>query len=91
MQKVIIDCEFTGLDNTYMSDNEVVQLKVMNLKTKQSESRSYSSEKLIGAHAQLMLGTKRYDGDLFTKECFFDAPRQNGRPCTTDSVFSKMC
>lgn len=70
MQKVIIDCEFTGLDNTYVSDNEIVQVKMMNLRTQDVHCQSYGSKKPIGAYGQLLLGVKRYDEELFDKDMF---------------------
>jgi hypothetical protein len=70
MQKVVIDCEFTGLDNTYVSDNEIVQVKMMNLRTQEVHCRSYGSKKPIGAYGQLLLGVKRYDEELFDKTMF---------------------
>ena len=68
MQKVIVDCEFTGLDNTFVANNEIVQVKMMNLKTKKTDCRSYSSEKPIGASARLLLGVNQFEGERFCKE-----------------------
>lgn len=70
MQKAIIDCEFTGLDNTYISNNEIVQVKMMNLRTKEVDCRCYRSKKPIGAYGRLLLGVKRYNGELFDKSMF---------------------
>lgn len=51
MQTMLIDFEFTGLDNSYVTDNEIIQAKVMNLQTGKVCCRNYRSEKRIGAHA----------------------------------------
>lgn len=56
MRNFIIDIEFTGLDNTYIKDNEIIQLKFFDVENEKSYVFNYSSEKQSGAGAFLVHG-----------------------------------
>lgn len=73
MNKIIIDLEFTGLDNDFIKDNEVIELKMKNLTNGKTFIKNYYSEKRLSAHAQLEHKVERYDGDKFNKMEFIDA------------------
>lgn len=74
---LIIDLEFTGLDNTYTTNNEIVQLKLLNTQTQVPGLYNYPSVKPIGAHAQLFLKTDRFKcNQLFDKQQFMYAVKQ---------------
>lgn len=71
---IIIDLEFTGLDNSFITDNEIIQLKMMNAKTRKSICVNFGSKKRILAHPFLSHKTTRYVGaKKFNKERFADA------------------
>ncbi len=67
----IIDLEFTGLDNSFINDNEIIQVKILNLKNNKKIIKNFNSLKELGAYAQLEHRTARYTGcPLFSKEEF---------------------
>lgn len=66
MQTIIIDFEFTGLDNTYIRDNEIIQVKAHNVTTGESICRNFGSKKEITAHPFLHHKVKKYDNVLFS-------------------------
>lgn len=73
--KVLIDFEFSGLDNSYITDNEIVQMKFRYLGNDSNHDhtpRSYdfSSKKKIGAYGAILLQAVRYQTFKFTKERF---------------------
>lgn len=57
MPTIILDIEFTGLDNTYISDNEIVQVKMIRLDAQPSglteKSLDFRSKKPIGIYGRL--------------------------------------
>lgn len=67
----IIDIEFTGLDNDFIRDNEIIQVKIMNNSTGRSAIKNFNSIKKIGAHTQLETRVERYENsDFFSIEEF---------------------
>lgn len=71
MKTAIIDFEFTGLDNGFITDNEIVQAKVCNPDTLRSYCVNFSSTKKISAYGFLSHKTENYTGcDKFSKEKF---------------------
>lgn len=73
MNKILIDLEFTGLDNSYIKDNEIIQLKMKNLTNGKTFIQNYGSKKELSAHCQLTHKVKRYDNELFSEMCFIEA------------------
>lgn len=66
---VLIDLEFTGLDNSIITDNEIIQVKMLNVNTKQSVIRNFNSNKQLSAHTQLEHKVVKYeDCPLFSNE-----------------------
>lgn len=70
MKNIIIDFEFTGLDNSFITDNEIVQFKAMNTETGQTISVNFSSDKNINAYGYLIHKTHKYEGVKFSKTQF---------------------
>lgn len=68
--KIIIDFEFTGLDNTFIKDNEIIQMKVLNLNSLVSISANYGSTKNISAYGQIAHKVLNYGGIKFSKDKF---------------------
>lgn len=67
----IIDLEFTGLDNSFINDNEIIQVKILNLENNKKIIKNFNSLKELGAYAQLEHRTARYTGcPLFSREEF---------------------
>lgn len=66
MKKIIIDFEFTGLDNSFISDNEIVQFKAMNVDSGETICVNYNSEKEINSYGYLIHKVKKYEGVKFT-------------------------
>jgi len=58
----IIDVEFTGLDNSFISDNEIIQVKILNVSNQKSVIRNFNSKKPLSAHTQLEHKVVRYEG-----------------------------
>lgn len=73
MQKILFDLEFTGLDNTYISDNEIIQLKMKNLSNGKTFFKNFGSKKELSAHCQLEHKVIRYDDVLFSENEFLSA------------------
>jgi len=57
----IIDLEFTGLDNSFITDNEIIQVKMINVTNKKSIIRNFNSKKQLSAYAQLEHNVLRYE------------------------------
>ena len=68
--EIIIDLEFTGLDNTYIKDNEIIQLKMINVQNERVYCCNFSSKKKISAYTKLSHKVDRVKGSLFSKEYF---------------------
>jgi hypothetical protein len=67
----IIDIEFTGLDNDFIRDNEIIQVKILNNSTGRSAIKNFNSIKKIGAHTQLETRVERYENcPFFSREEF---------------------
>ena len=86
MQEIIFDLEFTGLDNTYIRDNEVIQLKMKNLSNGNVLFKNYGSKKELSAHCQLEHNVSRYDEVLFSKEEFLLALACIGAELTDEFI-----
>ncbi len=56
----IIDIEFTGLDRTFINDNEIIQVKMMNIKNRKKVCRNFNSKKPLSAHTQLEHRVTKY-------------------------------
>jgi len=63
----LIDLEFTGLDNSIIDDNEIIQIKILNINNKKSIIKNFNSKKELSAYTQLEHRTVRYkDCPLFS-------------------------
>jgi len=78
MQNVIIDLEFTGLDNTYMKQHEIIQLKMMNCETELSVCENYGSTITLSAYSYLHHKVKRYAYERFGSDLFLKALERIG-------------
>lgn len=54
MQTVIVDFEFTGLDNSFIKDNEIIQCKMLNVETGSAIIKNFASLKANGAGSFLV-------------------------------------
>lgn len=70
---ILIDLEFTGLDNSYIKDNEIIQLKMRNTANGITFIKNYGSDKALSAHCQLDHGVERYDAEKFSAKSFYEA------------------
>ena len=61
----LIDLEFTGLDNSVVSDNEIIQVKILNVHNKKSVIKNFNSKKILSAYTQLEHKVARYDDCTF--------------------------
>ena len=66
MKSIIIDFEFTGLDNSFISDNEIVQFKAMNTETGETICVNYNSGTEIKAYSYLIHKIHKYEGNKFS-------------------------
>lgn len=57
----LIDLEFTGLDNSIIDDNEIIQIKILNIDNKKSIIKNFNSKKELSAYTQLEHRTVRYE------------------------------
>ena len=57
----LIDVEFTGLDNSVVSDNEIIQVKILNVHNKKSVIKNFNSKKTLSAYTQLEHKVARYN------------------------------
>ena len=71
MKNVIFDFEFTGLDNNYIRDNEIIQMKYIVVETGDKQCFNLGSRKRItaGAYLECLLNPEK-EGALFSKELF---------------------
>lgn len=66
MRNIIIDLEFTGLDNTYISDNEIVQVKMLDIDNpKLFACKNFGSAKPIGAYGRMQGMPAHYEDERF--------------------------
>lgn len=73
MKNIIIDFEFTWLDNNYITDNEIIWMSYMDIDTKESKSFIFSSEKknAIGSYLVNRITPEEQNGLIkFSKEFF---------------------
>lgn len=71
VKKVIIDFEFTGLDNTYINNHEIIQVKAYDIQTGKSLCKNFSSTTPISAGAYVKTGIRIYSqAPKFSKEEF---------------------
>lgn len=89
MSKIVIDIEFTGLDNTFIKDNEIIQLKMKNLGNGKSFCEIFSSEKPsdLGAFLKHDISSFEQEGkERFSKEIFSKALEQIGGELTDEFI-----
>ena len=67
---IILDLEYTGLDNSYEEKNEVIQVKLHNIDNGKYVCRNFKSTKPISAYGKLSHRCQFYEGDMFSKNCF---------------------
>jgi hypothetical protein len=76
MPTIILDIEFTGLDNTYIGTNEIVQVKMMRLDAHPSAlteiQENFSSLGIIGIYGRLQGMPDRFEGKAFSAMGFMD-------------------
>jgi len=56
----LIDLEFTGLDNTFIGDNEIIQVKIKNIENQKCVIKNFNSKKPLSAYTQLEHRVVRY-------------------------------
>jgi hypothetical protein len=80
MKNILIDLEFTGLDNTYVQDNEIVQLKLMDADTGAGLCRDFKANKSVSLYHQVYCGlVGQYPGEkLFSAAAFAEALEKIG-------------
>lgn len=70
-RKILIDLEFTGLDNTFINDNEIIQVKLFDLDNNKQIIKNFYSKKKLTAHVQLEHLVERYENEpIFSLEEF---------------------
>jgi hypothetical protein len=69
---IVIDFEYTGLNNSFISSHEIIEMKVINVENKKAVCRNFSSIKPISAYGQLSHGCEFYEGNKFSKQEFDD-------------------
>lgn len=57
----LIDLEFTGLDNSIIDDNEIIQVKIINMNNNKKIIKNFNSKKALSAYTQLEHRTVRYE------------------------------
>lgn len=57
----LIDFEFTGLDNSFITNNEIIQVKIKNIHNQKCVIKNFDSEKPISAYTQLQHKVIRYE------------------------------
>lgn len=87
MKNIIIDLEFTGLDNSFIKDNEIVQLKIMDVETQKTACINYRTKKDSGAGAYLIHGIKNNsDFHSFSKFEFTDVLKYHLLIALTENI-----
>lgn len=61
-KQVLLDFEFTGLDSVYITDNEIIQAKAMEVGSGKTASKNFGSTIPLSAHVQLTHGVPAYKG-----------------------------
>lgn len=71
---VLIDFEFTGLDNTFITDNQIIQMKALNVSNGKHMCQNYKTTKPLSAHVQLSHSKRQHRfGNLFSTQQFTHA------------------
>lgn len=72
MTNTLIDLEFTGLDNTFIQDNEIVQLKLMDAETGNGVCVDFRANKPVSLYHQVYWNLDgKYSGEaMFSAEEF---------------------
>ena len=75
MKNIVIDLEFTGLDNTHFQDNEIIQLKLMDADSGGGVCINYTANKPVSLYHQVYYGLDgQYPGKtLFSAPAFAKA------------------
>jgi hypothetical protein len=69
---VIIDLEFTGLDNQFIYDNEIIQVKIMNIKNRRKVCSNFNSHKPLSAYNKLTHRVDRYKNEPYFSKSEFE-------------------
>lgn len=72
MKQIIIDFEFTGLDNNFITDNEIVQMKGKCLDNGIAICKSFDTKIPSGAGAYLKHRIGKIDGDFFSRLYYWE-------------------
>lgn len=80
IKNILIDIEFTGLDNTYIKDNEIIQLKLMDADSGDGVCVNYKASKPVSIYHRI---NERLDGEykgrtIFSAESFAKALKKIG-------------
>ena len=66
---LIVDFEYTGLDNSYIKDNEIIQIKGLDLESGKSVIQNFKSKKEVTAGAHIVTGLTKNEGlDCFNAD-----------------------
>jgi len=84
---VIIDLEFTGLDNQFIRDNEIIQVKMMNIKNRRKVCRNFNSQKSLSAYNKLRHRVDRYIDEPYFSESEFEKMLNTINVSIDDAVF----
>lgn len=84
--KILFDIEFTGLDNSYILDNEIIQVKMKNLSNGETFFKNFGSVKSLSAHCQIEHGVPFYNEDLFSREVFLYALNEIGADLSDEFI-----
>lgn len=68
---ILLDLEFTGLDNTYITDNEIVEVKMRSIDEKENfplpgRCLKFTSTKPIGLYGRMQGMPEKYDSSIFS-------------------------
>lgn len=80
MKNILIDLEFTGLDNTYVEDNQIVQLKLMDADSGKGTCINFKADKPVSLYHQVYCGLDgKYPGRMrFSAKQFAKAVEKIG-------------
>lgn len=80
MMNVLVDLEFTGFDNTYVQDNEIIQLKLMNADTGRGVCINFRANKPVSLYHRVYCGLDgEYPGEtVFSANEFAKALEEIG-------------
>lgn len=68
---ILLDLEFTGLDNTYITDNEIVEVKMWSVYTQENATfnnmcKKFTSTKPIGIYGRMQGMPERHTANVFS-------------------------